>query len=87
MADQKVIQKIDLSLQKNSSKCTTLAGQQTGQPRQCTPPSQALERQFSSALYHHKCTGDNKALGSSAQLTTGDVGSNEVMKKPRTSTH
>ena len=36
------------------------------------------------ALHHHKCTGDNKVLGGSAQLTTGDVGGNEVTKKPRT---
>ena len=63
----------------------TLAGQQTGRPRQCAPPSQALEMQSSSALYHCKCTGDNKALGSSAQLTTGDVGSDEMTKKPKTS--
>ena len=73
--------KNNLSLQKNTSKCMTLAGQPIGQPKQCALPSQALKRQCSGALHHHKCTGE-EALGSSAQLTTGDIGCDKVMKTP-----
>ena len=35
--------KIDLSRQNNSSERTTLAGWQTGRPKQCTLPSQVLQ--------------------------------------------
>ena len=73
--------KNDLSLQKNTSKCTTLAGWLIGRPKQCALPSQALQRQCSGALHHHKHTGE-EALGSSAQLTTGDIGCDQVMKTP-----
>ena len=73
--------KNDFSLQINTSKCMTLAGQLIGQHKQCTLPSQVLKRQCSSALYHHKCT-DEEVLGSSAQLTPGDIGCDQVTKTP-----
>ena len=82
MADHKVIQKLIYLHERTTAAIQLWQGSR--QARQCTPPSQALERQCSGVLYHCKCTGDNKVLGSSAQLTTGDVGGNEVTKKPRT---
>ena len=73
--------KNDLSPQINTSECTTLAGRLIGQHKQCALPSQVLKRQCSSVLHHHKCTGE-EVLGSSAQLTPGDIGCDQVTKTP-----
>ena len=59
----------------------TLAGRPIGRHKQCTLPSQALKRQCSGTLHHHKHPGE-EALGSSAQLTSGDVGCDQVTKTP-----
>ena len=66
--------KIILSLQKNSSGCMTLPGRPTGRPYNVLYHHKCYNnRQCSSVLHHHRCT-DEEALGSSAQLTLGDVG-------------
>ena len=70
--------KIDFSLQDNTSEHTTLAGQQTGQPQQCTMPSQVLQRQCSSVPYHQQHIDDSTAFRGSAHLMSGDVGSDKA---------
>ena len=63
MADRKVVQK---SIYLSKIRAADLRLQQGG--RQADP---------SNALCHHKCTALSKALGSSAQSTPGDIGSDD----------
>ena len=45
------------------------------------PTEKSYKKHTNNVLHHQKCPGE-EALGSSAQLTSGDVGCDQVMKTP-----
>ena len=77
MADCKVVQKSIYLSEIRAADVRLQQGSRQADPSNALCHHEHFNRQSDSACCYHKCTALSKALGSSAQPTPGDVGSDD----------